>query len=54
MSGSAAKKIRKLIGYDKKNANYIQKRLYKHLKGRYLAMGAEEFWKSVEGRFNNK
>ena len=54
MSGSVATKIRQLIGYDKKNANDIQKKLYKHLKGRYLAMGAEEFWKSVEGRFKNK
>ena len=54
MTGSVATKIRQLIGYDKKNANHIQKKLYKHLKGRYLAMGAEEFWKSVEGRFNNK
>jgi hypothetical protein len=54
MSGSAARKIRQLIGYDKKKANYIQKKLYKSLKGRYLAVGAEEFWKSVEGRFNNK
>jgi|TARA_R100001082_G_scaffold54453_1_gene29773 hypothetical protein len=54
MSGSAAKKIRQLIGYDKKNQNPIQKKLYKSLKARYLAMGAEEFWKSVEGRFNNK
>jgi len=53
MSGSAAKKIRQLIGYDKKSANHIQKKLYKTLKGRYLAMGAEEFWKSVEGRFKN-
>ena len=54
MSGSAAKKIRQLIGYDKKNSNDVQKRLYKALKGRYLAMGAEEFCKSVENRFNNK
>tara|TARA_Y100000004_G_scaffold157497_1_gene183251 strand:+ start:37 stop:201 length:165 start_codon:yes stop_codon:yes gene_type:complete len=54
MSGSVATKIRQLIGYDKKNANYIQKKLYKTLKARYLAVGAEEFWKSVEGRFNNK
>tara|TARA_R110000851_G_scaffold282269_1_gene435767 strand:+ start:473 stop:637 length:165 start_codon:yes stop_codon:yes gene_type:complete len=54
MSGSAAKKIRQLIGYDKKNANHIQKKLYKNLKVRYLAVGAEGFWKSVEGRFNNK
>ena len=52
MSGSAAKKIRQLIGYDKKSANPIQKKLYKSLKARYLAVGAEEFWKSVEGRFN--
>ena len=54
MSVSAAKKIRQLIGYEKKNANHIQKKLYKTLKGRYLAMGAEEFWKSVKGRFNDK
>jgi hypothetical protein len=54
VKGSVAKKIRKLIGYDKKNDNPTQKRLYKTLKGQYLAMGAEKFWKSVEGRFNNK
>ena len=52
MSGSTAKKIRRLIGYDKKNANPIQKRLYKKLKGQYVALGADKFWKSVEGRFN--
>ncbi len=52
MRGSSAKKIRKLIGYDKKNDNPIQKKLYKKLKAQYLAMGAEKFWKSVEGRFN--
>ena len=53
MSGSAAKKIRQLIGYNKKNCNPIQKKLYKSLKERYLEMGAEQFWKSVKGRFNN-
>jgi|TARA_R100001015_G_C4547215_1_gene109901 hypothetical protein len=54
VKGSVAKKIRKLIGYDKKNDNPVQKRLYKQLKGQYLAMGADKFWKSVENRFNNK
>jgi hypothetical protein len=54
MSGSAARRIRQLIGYDKKKANHIEKKLYKTLKGRYLAIGAEKFWKSVEGKFNNK
>ena len=54
MSGSASKKIRQLIGYDKKNANYIEKKLYKNLKVRYLSMSAEQFWKSVKGRFNEK
>jgi hypothetical protein len=52
VKGSVAKKIRKLIGYDKKNDNPIQKKLYKKLKGQYLALGADKFWKSVEGRFN--
>ena len=52
MSGSTAKKIRRLIGYDKKNANPIQKKLYKKLKARYIFLGAQAFWKSVEGRFN--
>jgi len=52
VSGSVAKKIRRLIGYDKKNDNPVQKRLYKKLKAQYLAVGAEEFWKSVQGRFN--
>ena len=51
MSGSVAKKIRRLIGYDKKNDNPVQKRLYKTLKGKYIALGADKFWKSVEGRF---
>ena len=54
MSGSAAKKIRQLIGYDKKSSNPIQKKLYKSLKARYLAVGAEKFWESVENRFNSK
>jgi len=54
MSGSTAKKIRKLLGQDKKNPNPIQKRLYKKLKGRYASLGPEAFWKSVEGRFKNQ
>ncbi len=52
MKGSVAKKISKLIGYDKKNDNPTQKRLYKAQKGQYLAIGAEKFWKRDEGRFN--
>jgi len=54
VKGLVAKKIRKLIGYDKKSDNPVQRKLYKTLKGQYLALGAEKFWKSVEGRFNNK
>lgn len=54
MSGSTAKKIRDLIGYDKKNRNHIQKKLYKLQKKRYLELGDEQYWKSVQGRFNNK
>jgi hypothetical protein len=52
VSGSVAKKIRQLIGYNKKNENPIQKKLYKSLKARYSFLGAKAFWKSVEGRFN--
>ena len=54
MSGSVAKKIRKLVGYHPKNENPIIKKLYKTLKGRYHALGPSAFWKSVEGKFNNK
>ena len=54
MSGSAAKKIRQLIGYDKKNANPIQKRLYKTLKSRYSELGHSKFWKVVEDQFKNQ
>jgi len=54
MSGSTIKKIKGLIGYDKKNSNPIQKRLYKRLKVKYTSIGPEAFWKSVEGRFNKK
>jgi hypothetical protein len=53
MSGSTIKKIKSLIGYDKKNSNPIQKRLYKRLKAKYASLGPEAFWKSVEGRFNS-
>ena len=28
MSGSTARKIRELVGYDKKNGNHIEKKLY--------------------------
>jgi|TARA_R100001163_G_scaffold14160_1_gene13016 hypothetical protein len=54
VKGLVAKKIRKLIGYDKNNDNPVQRKLYKKLKGQYLALGAKRFWESVEGRFNNK
>tara|TARA_R100001443_G_scaffold71299_1_gene79618 strand:- start:1402 stop:1569 length:168 start_codon:yes stop_codon:yes gene_type:complete len=54
VSGSVAKKIRRLIGYDKKNANPIQKNLYKRLKSQYNALGPEVFWKKMEGRFDNQ
>jgi hypothetical protein len=54
MNGSTAKRIRHLIGYDKKNPNPIQKRLYRRLKARYAFLGPEAFWKSVEGRFKNQ
>ena len=53
MNGRTAKKIRGLIGYDKKNPNPIQKRLYKNLKEQYASLGPEAFWKRVEGRFNS-
>ena len=54
MSGSVAKKIRKLVGYHPKNENPMIKKLYKTLKGRYHALGPSAFWKSVEGKFNHK
>ena len=54
MSGSTARRIRELIGYDKKNKNQVQKKLYKLQKKRYLELGDEQYWKSVQGRFNNK
>lgn len=54
MSGSTAKRIRKLVGYDKKNGNHIQKKLYKLQKKRYIELGAEKYWESVQGRFTNK
>tara|TARA_R110000744_G_scaffold72527_2_gene145520 strand:+ start:2595 stop:2759 length:165 start_codon:yes stop_codon:yes gene_type:complete len=53
MNGRMAKRIRDLIGYDKKNPNPIQKRLYKKLKEQYASLGPEAFWKRVEGRFNS-
>jgi len=53
MNGRIAKRIRDLIGYDKKNSNPIQKRLYKKLKERYTSLGSEAFWKTVEDRFNS-
>jgi hypothetical protein len=54
MSGSTARRIRELIGYDKKNGNHIQKKLYKIQKKRYIELGDEEYWKSVQGRFTKK
>jgi|TARA_R110000744_G_scaffold308295_3_gene416335 hypothetical protein len=54
MSGSTARKIRELVGYDKKNGNHIEKKLYKIQKKRYIELGEEKFWKSVQGRFTNK
>ena len=54
MSGSVAKRIRKLVGYHPKNENPMIKKLYKTLKGRYHALGPSAFWKSVEGKFNHK
>ena len=54
MSGSVAKRIRKLVGHHPNQENPIIKKLYKTLKGRYHALGPSEFWKSVEGKFNNK
>ena len=54
MSGSVAKKIRKLIGYHPSEENPRLKKLYKKLKARYHALGPSAFWKSVEGNFNNK
>ena len=51
MSGSTAKKIRKFLGYDKKNANSVQKRLYKKIKKRYNGAGYSE-WKNITQQFN--
>ena len=51
MSGSTAKKIRKLLGYDKKNANPVQKRLYKKIKKRYSGADSSE-WKNITQQFN--
>jgi len=52
--GSTAKKIRKLIGYNPKQDNFMIKRLYKKLKRRYHELGPSKFWKSVEGKFKNQ
>ena len=54
MSGSTARRIRELVGYGKKKGNHIQKKLYKLQKKRYLELGEEKYWKSVQGRFTNK
>tara|TARA_Y100000114_G_scaffold29826_1_gene25535 strand:- start:15064 stop:15228 length:165 start_codon:yes stop_codon:yes gene_type:complete len=54
MNGSAAKKLRKIIGYDKKNPNPIHKRLYTRLKKRYGSSDPKKFWKELESRFNNE
>ena len=51
MSGSTAKKIRKFLGYDKKNANPIQKRLYKKIKKRYSGEGSSE-WMNITQQLN--
>ena len=39
MSGSVATKIRQLIGYDKKNANHIQKKTLQDPKGKISCYG---------------
>tara|TARA_R100001510_G_C7509620_1_gene109842 strand:+ start:257 stop:421 length:165 start_codon:yes stop_codon:yes gene_type:complete len=54
MSGSAAKRLRQLIGYDKKNPNPIHKKLYNKLKKRYSSTDPDKFWESVKLRFNNE